>query len=87
MSAEATKAATDDSVDYRKELERAYRALFAYAQAKVNNRTPSEAALSYHAMTIGAAVRFVLDSELDGSSYFEARDIQDLLETLRRLRS
>lgn len=74
-------------VDYKQELERAYRALFAYAKATATGKAPSETSLKYHALTIAAAVRFVEDCALDGSSYFDGKDVSVLLESLQRLRS
>jgi len=81
------KDAMTEQINYKQELERAYRALFAYAKAIARKEPLGEAACAYHSLTIAAAVRFVLDSELDGSGYFEGKHVEILHETLHRLRS
>lgn len=76
-----------DELDYKLELERAYRALFAYAKAVATKKPLSEGACAYHALTIAAAVRFNLDTDMVGSGFFEGQNPEVLVNELRRLRT
>lgn len=76
-----------DDLDYKLELERAYRALFAYAKAVATKKPLSEGACAYHALVIAAAVRFNLDTDMVGSTFFEGQPPEVLIQELQRLRS
>lgn len=69
----------------RKELERAYRCIRGLYGAVARCTLPDAAILAYHALTIGAAVRFVEDGALDGSDYFEGKHVDVLRETLAKV--
>lgn len=64
------------------ELERAYRCIqgMHHAMRHVHADFPAN---GYHALTIGAAKRFVYEDHLDGSRYFEGKHVSVLYEALR----
>ena len=73
--------------DYKKELERAYRCIRGFYAAHVRGERMEGAALGYHSLTIGAAIRFVHDGALDGAEYFDgkrAKVLDEVLQSARR---
>lgn len=64
-----------------KELGRAYRAVRGFYSVLSKGLKPSDAMMAYHALTVGAAVRFVNEGSLDGSEYFIGKKI-DVLQTV-----
>jgi hypothetical protein len=65
------------------ELGKAYRALRGMYGCVVMGERPSDDVVSYHAPTLGAAVRFVNHGALDGSEYFFGKPVGVLHDTLR----
>lgn len=67
----------------RTELDRAYRALFAYVQVSERREASlSMSALLYHAPTIGAAKRWVIERAMDGADHFTGKHPQELQDAL-----
>lgn len=62
------------------ELQRAYRCIQGMHKALT---TGTEFAVWYHAPTLGAAKRFVYQGELDGSAYFEGKQVSVLHDALK----
>lgn len=65
------------------ELERAYRAVQAFANAEAKGEFLSGGTLAYHAPTVAAAKRFVFEDALDGVAYFEGKPVGVLEAALR----
>ena len=65
----------------RTELGRAYRCVQGMHNALHNN--PASFAEGYHALTIGAAKRFVFENALDGSDYFIGKPVDVLHAALK----
>ena len=62
------------------ELQRAYRCIQGLHTSFLKGSSFSE---SYHALTLGAAKRFVYKGELDGSVYFEGKHVSVLHDALK----
>lgn len=67
----------------RTELERAYRALAAYTNARDKGHALPNHAIAYHSLTEAAAKRFVNHGALDGSEYFIDKSVAILHAALR----
>ncbi|MES2694176.1 MAG: hypothetical protein V4773_11940 [Verrucomicrobiota bacterium] len=65
------------------ELARAYRALRGIYGAVAKGQRPGETMLFYHSPVLAAAIRFVDDEQMDGSSYFEGKPIKLLGDALK----
>ena len=75
-----------ETVDYKTELERAYRALRGLYGAIAQGEMPDKALMGYHSPTRAAAARFVHEGELDGSEYFIGKDVSVLHDALAHYR-
>ena len=74
----------DEHIDYKTELERAYRAIRGiYGRVAMGNKLTPEM-LAYHSLTLAAAMRYVGEGELDGSAYFIGKTPETLQHYLRR---
>lgn len=62
------------------ELQRAYRCIQGMHNALTRG---IECNFGYHALTIGAAKRYVFEGELDGSTYFEGKQVSVLHDALK----
>ena len=71
-------------MDYKTELERAYRALRGIYGTIAHGDKPTASNLAYHSLTLAAAMRFVADGELDGTDYFVGKDVSVLQGYLKR---
>lgn len=69
------------------ELKRAYRCVRGFYSLALQGGLPDKVFLGYHSLTIAAAIRFVEDGALDGSSYFEGKPVTILHETIARARA
>jgi len=67
----------------RTELERAYRALAAYTNARDRGEPLPDHAVAYHSLTEAAAKQFVNSGALDGSEYFIGKSVDVLHAALR----
>lgn len=67
---------TEDQM--KKELERAYRCITGFHTMLRKGELLDKTAFAYHSPTIGAARRFVLEGQLDGSDYFEGKQAEVL---------
>ena len=66
------------------ELQRAYRCIQGMENAMAHSMPMgSSFPHAYHALTIGAAKRYVFDGALDGSQYFEGKQASVLHAALR----
>jgi hypothetical protein len=75
-----------ETVDYKTELERAYRALRGLYGAVAKGEMPDKTALAYHSPTLAAAARFVHEGALDGSGYFIGKNVSVLHDALAHYR-
>lgn len=76
----------ETQVDYKKELERSYRALQALYRKLVNNDPIDQTMMAYHSLTIGAAIRYVDEQALDGSEFFIGKPATVLSDVLLSVR-
>ena len=65
----------------KKELGRAYRAVRGFYSVLSRGQKPGDAMMAYHALTVGAAIRFVNEGSLDGSAYFVGKKV-DVLQAV-----
>lgn len=65
----------------KKELGRAYRAVRGFYSVLSKGQKPSDGMMAYHALTVGAAIRFVNEGSLDGSEYFVGKKL-DVLQAV-----
>lgn len=70
-------------MDHKEELERAYRCIRGLFGKIANGELPDKTMLAYHGSTIGAAIRFVDEHQLDGAEYFIGKHIDVLQAALR----
>ena len=70
--------------EMKRALEQAYRAVRGFYAAVASGESPNDAMLAYHSPTIGAAIRFVDDGELDAPDYFVGKPVTVLQETLAK---
>lgn len=70
-------------VDHKVELEKAYRCIRGLFGCIAAGKTPDRTMVAYHALTLGAALRFVNEGKLDGSAYFIGKPVEVLRETMR----
>lgn len=69
--------------DVERELERAYRAVYALYNEYTCSPQYDPTKYAHICLTLGAAARFVLDGRLDGADYFVGKHIDVLHEALR----
>lgn len=70
-------------IDAKKELERAYRCIRGLYGKIANGEMPDQTMLAYHSPTLGAAIRFVDEQQLDGAEYFIGKRVDVLHDALR----
>ena len=73
----------DEVLALQTELERAWRAIQGFWTAAKKGEAPSRTMLSYHAPTIGGAIRFAQEGETEGSQFFIGKPPEVLQEVLR----
>lgn len=73
----------DERVKFlERELDRAWRALCGYATAADNGVVLDKTAQAYHAPTVAAAKRYVMEGAMDGAEYFEGKHVGVLRSAL-----
>lgn len=70
-------------MDMQEELERAYRCISGLYVSIQKGRLPPDDVLAYQSPVIGAARRFVVEGQLDGSKYFDGKSVDVLHAALK----
>lgn len=77
-----TKSVEDEVAHLKKELERAYRAIYGFHNAWVKHERFGDIPVAYHSCTIAAAARSVKEHSLEGADYFVGKHVSVLQEAL-----
>jgi len=73
----------DEVLRLRTELGRAYRALRGFYSFAAKAEVPNKTMMAYHALTIGASIRFVNYGSLDGADYFVGKPVDVLHDVFK----